>query len=100
MDQSTASQPFPPSNSPITRDSPDLKTLIRSAEDRYVWYTKELESLYKSGFGKLNPDWMSTLKEAKNFGEAWLKKLREEQTNANQGLNPPYCYPEKYWKKS
>ena len=73
----------------------ELKELIKRAEERYVWADQELQRLYRMGLGKSDPGWIKDLKDTRNWDEAWLKTLREEQTHLNQGLNPPFCYPRK-----
>lgn len=72
-----------------------LKGWIRNSEERFIWYKKELEDLYKLGIGRSDPGWMASLKDSKQWEEKNLARLREEQTNLKQGLNPPFCYPKK-----
>jgi hypothetical protein len=68
----------------------ELKILIKSSEDRYVSYKKILEEMYKiSGI----PEWFrEILRDGKNVEQGWLKKLVEEKSFENDGLNPPFCY--------
>jgi hypothetical protein len=76
-----------------------LKHLIRFTEERYIWYKKALEDLYKT---KFEPgDWQTEfnvwfkehLREMKNREESDLKELRIEMEHCRSGMNPPYCYP-------
>jgi len=81
----------------------ELKTLIKNSEERVVDYKKMLEEVHKD---KINfpPNseltvWYKTfLRENKNSEQLWLKELIEERTYENEGLNPPFYYPE-YWRE-
>lgn len=76
----------------------ELKTLIKNAEERVADYKKMLEDVHKD---KINfpPTYeqivwyKSLLRENKNSEQIWLKKLIEQKTYENEGLNPPCCYP-------
>lgn len=78
-----------------------LTTLIKNSENRVQYYKKTLEDAYKNKVDddvlKREMEWFkSLLRELKNREEIDLKKLVEEKTYYNQGLNPPYLYN---WKK-
>lgn len=70
-----------------------MKEIIKNCENRLVSYKQLL-----SEFARLDvPDWYKELlRENKNNEQVYLKKLVEERTYENEGLNPPYCYK---WKK-
>jgi len=75
----------------------ELKPIIKETEDRVSNYKDMLEKLHKD---KINfpPDdefvilYKNLLRENKNSEELWLKRLVEEKTFENSGLNPPFCY--------
>ena len=79
-----------------------LKHCVRFTEERYIWYKKQLEWVFKDKEvwppGEEFTEWYKELlREGKNREESDLKEIREELTYHRQGLNPPFCYPE-YWK--
>lgn len=79
-----------------------LKHLIRFCEERYIWYKKQIEFVFKNKESFPPEDEMviwykEHLREQKNFEESKLKELRIEIEHLRQGLNPPWCYPH-YWK--
>lgn len=68
----------------------DLKVIVKNSEDRYVSYKNLLAEMYKTSGVE---DWFKEfLREMKNLEEGWLKKLVEEKSFENSGLNPPFCY--------
>lgn len=75
-----------------------LKHLVRFSEERYIWYGKQLEWIYKDKeiwppddeFTKWYKAW---IKELESSEQKWLRTNREELTYLRQGLNPPFCYP-------
>ena len=75
----------------------ELKTLIKNTEDRVTSY-KELIEMVSCDKLTFNPNdelviwYKQHLREEKNSNQIWLKKLVEEKTHENQGLNPPYLY--------
>lgn len=67
-----------------------LKNLVKNAEERIVSWKELLADCHKS---KIDLEWYKEmLRDGKNRDETWLKNLREELTNFNQGLNPPSFY--------
>jgi hypothetical protein len=69
-----------------------LKYLIKRSEERILDWKKQLENYHKD---RLNDEgFKEMLREGKNSDEKWLKRLRDEATHHNQGLNPPFCYPD------
>jgi hypothetical protein len=74
----------------------DLKSLIKNSEDRCVSYKKLLEEFHQKTYMYETSeieDWFKEfLRDGKNFEEGWLKKLIEEKSFENSGLNPPFCY--------
>jgi len=65
-----------------------MKELIKNSELRLVSYKKLLAE-----FARTAPDWYKELlRENKNNEQVYLKKLVEEKTYENEGLNPPFCY--------
>ncbi len=80
----------------------ELKTLIKNAERRLYDIKKMLEEIHKDKTSFPPQDelvvWFKThLRDVKNSEQTRLKDLVEERTNENEGLNPPWFYPE-YWK--
>ena len=82
------------------RDLPEeefLKHLIKFCEERYIWYKKQIEFVYKKS-EKIPADdelsiWFKDhLREMKNFEQSRLKELRIEIEYLRQNLNPPFCY--------
>ncbi len=81
----------------------DLKIAIKNSEQRLINFKKLLEEVHRDKDIFPSDDkfvkWFKTfLRENKNEEQENLKRLIKEKTYENQGLNPPYCYPE-YWKK-
>jgi hypothetical protein len=75
-----------------------LKKIVHDAEQRYIWYKKQMGELHKMKLDMDDPfnAWYKEfLREMKNSEEAWLNKSRDEVTFYRQGLNPPFCYPKK-----
>lgn len=75
----------------------NLKILIRNTEDRYIWYKKEIESLFKNkNIWPVDDNftiwYKEFLREEKNLSESHLKELQIEMTHFRQGMNPPFCY--------
>ena len=68
-----------------------LKYFIKRAEERIVDWKQQLADFHKEKL--TDEEYKNILRDGKNWDETWLKKLREELTYFNQGLNPPYCYP-------
>lgn len=77
-----------------------LKKLIRTTEERYIWYKKEIENLYKNKEAYEPGDWRieflawfkDHLREMKNYEESRLKELRIDIEHCRAGMNPPYMY--------
>ena len=77
-----------------------MKNLIKNTEERVAWYKSQLENIsrYKKEYvaediSKEDYDWYKEyIRDQKSTNERFLKSLVEEQTNLNQGLNPPFCY--------
>jgi hypothetical protein len=70
----------------------ELKEYIKNSELRVKEYKELLSNLFKDKNTEY-PDWYKqSLRDNKNFEELNLKELVKEQTNINQGLNPPFCY--------
>lgn len=74
-----------------------LRSLIRNSEERFIWYKKQLELVFKDKVGFPPSDTMTEwykefLRENKNREEQWLKANQDEILNFRQGLNPPYLY--------
>lgn len=75
-----------------------LKHLVRFTEERYIWYKKQLEWVFKDK-AVWNPEdeftiwYREFLREQKNNEEIDLKELRLELEYLRQGMNPPFCYP-------
>jgi len=84
-----------------------LKYLIKSTEERYIWYKKSIEDLYKNRESYEAGDWKiefmvwfkDHLREMKNSEESRLKELRVEIEHCRSGLNPPGMYT-RYKRKS
>lgn len=79
------------------KNNMELKQYIRNTEERFKSYKTLLEEVNKDKihFPANNPfvEWYKTLlRENKNFEQTLLKKLVEEKTFENEGLNPPFCY--------
>ena len=79
----------------------ELKTLIKNSEERVSDYKKMLEDVHKDKINFPSTDesviwYKSLLREHKNSEQIWSKKLIEERTCENEGLNPPFCYQEYY----
>lgn len=72
--------------------SDNLKQLVKNAEERIVSWKALLADCHKS---KIDSEWYKEmLRDGKNSDEMSLKNMREELTYFNQGLNPPFCYPQ------
>lgn len=69
-----------------------LKYLIKRAEERVQEWKRMLGDCHKAGIE--DEEYKDILRYGKNLDEKILKELREEITYFNQGLNPPYCYPD------
>lgn len=74
-----------------------LKGIIKNTEERYISYKKMLEDLFKNKAifdpNESSVSWYKDfLRESKNYEESLLGKLRDEQQNHRQGLNPPFTY--------
>jgi len=73
------------------------KDLAKNAEERYTWYKKELENLFKERTA-FPPDdelviwYKEHLREMKNSAEAWMKEIQEQYKYERDGLNPPFYY--------
>ena len=72
----------------------ELKQLIKNTEERFISYKVLLEDISKV---KLEPSelltwYKSLLRDNKNNESSNLKKLVEEKTYENEGLNPPFLY--------
>jgi hypothetical protein len=77
------------------------RTLINRIEKRVADYKILLEQIGRNRDlyppQDENVQWLRALvREQKNQEESNLASLREEQRWTRQGLNPPFCYPEKY----
>ena len=60
-------------------------------ERRILWYKTELEAVSRDGSEDELKGWYkSHLREMLNIEKAWLKRIIEEKTYENQGLNPPF----------
>lgn len=75
-----------------------LRHFIKFAEERYIWYKKQLEWVHKDKEiwppEEENTIWYKEmLRENKNREEGDLKGLQLEMLHCKQGMNPPYCYP-------
>lgn len=75
----------------------NLKQIIKNTEERLISYKKLLEESNrdKKSFpinDELVEWYKSLLREYKNLDQNFLKKLIEEKTYENEGLNPPFCY--------
>jgi hypothetical protein len=74
-----------------------LKIMVKNAEERYVWYKKELETVFKDKVNFPADDpfsiWLKNhLRETKNDEERNLKHLTEQYKHEREGLNPPSFY--------
>ena len=68
----------------------ELKELIRNTEERYVSYKKMLDEIFKTPG---ETEWFKEiLRDGRNTEQTLLKKLVEEKSFENDGLNPPFCY--------
>ena len=68
-----------------------LKNIVKRAEERIANWKEQLTDYHKN---KFDIEWYKDLlREGKNRDETLLKNMREELTYFNQGLNPPFCYP-------
>ena len=60
-----------------------LKKLIRQSEQRFIWYKKTLEEVYKDNvnFPKTteSDDYKNLLRELKNEEEKWLKVYKKNK---------------------
>lgn len=76
-----------------------LKHFIKFTEERYIWYKKQLEWVFKDK-ETWPPDdeitiwYREDLRFMKNKEEGDLKELRIEMEHCREGLNPPWCYPD------
>ena len=85
-----------------------LKKIIRTTEERYIWYKKEIENLYKNKETYEPGDWRiefgiwfkDHLREMKNYEESRLKELRIDIEYYRAGMNPPYMYNYNYKRKT
>lgn len=77
-----------------------LKELVKQSEERFIWFKKELSSLY-SQRDVFDPDdeftiwYKSYLREQKTINESWMKSLVEERDFLRNGLSSPYLYKTK-----
>jgi len=67
-----------------------LKYFIKRAEDRIIEWKQQLAEYHKEKW--TDEGYKDILRDGKNRDETWLKDIREELTNFNQGLNPPSFY--------
>lgn len=77
-----------------------LKHLVRFSEERFIWYKKQLEWVFKDKETWPMEDqftiwYKEFLRENKNKEEVDLKALRLELEYHRQGMNPSFCYPYK-----
>jgi hypothetical protein len=77
----------------------ELKELIKNSNERVTDYKNLLEEVYKDKITfPLDNDlvnwYKSFLRENKNLEQNLLKQLVKEKTFENEGLNPPFYYPE------
>ena len=71
-----------------------LKVIVRNSEARFLDYKKLLENTFKDKSAFSESEWYKDiLREAKNFEETYLKKVRQEITDLRQNINPEYFYP-------
>lgn len=62
-----------------------LKYIVKRTEERIVDWKKQLADYHKN---KIDAEWFKEmLRDSKNWDEKWLKDLREELTNLNQGTS-------------
>lgn len=75
-----------------------LINIIKSSENRFIWYKQQLEFIFKNK-EIYNPTddfvvwYRNFLRDEKNESEKSLKSYKEELTYYRQELNPPSFYP-------
>jgi hypothetical protein len=81
-----------------------LSYLVKSNEERYIYYKKELQDSFKNGLFKdgNNLWWKEFLKDGEKEALHNVKLYGEELSYYRSGLNSPCCYPfdNSYYNKS
>jgi hypothetical protein len=73
------------------------KKLVRNAEERYIWYKKEVENVYKDKVS-FPPDeelviwYKQHLREMKTVEEGWMKENIKTLNYLKEGLDYPFLY--------